>query len=575
MQKKSIYTAFQKFQKMIRMESREISQLYIYALFSGVLSLVLPVGIQSIINFIQTGRTSTSWLIIIVIVVISIALNGFMQLMQLRITENLQQKIFVWSSLELSYRFRFIDQQKLGLNYPPELANRFFDTLVIQKGLSKVLIDIPTSVLQILFGVILLSLYHPFFIAFSFVLIVLLLLILYFSSRNAFETSMLESKSKYKTAHWIQEIARASTAFEAIGTNEFVLNKTDKYATGYIKARESHFIILWKQFSYLVLFKIIIALSLLVIGGLLVINQQMTIGQFIASEIIILLVISSVEKLILSLSTFYDVLTSTEKISEIADYPLKDDVPTSLLSEFIPNDTVFTFKDVSFTSPYDQKRVLKNVTCDINPGIRLAVVSNAQLCSETFVKLLQNHFSPTSGNVLLNGINISHFNLNEVKRNIGSFMESDTIFYGTILDNIKMGREEISMDCLSDVLRQLNLLDFINSFSQGLDTYLLSGGNFLPPEIKQKIILARALVGQPSMIVMDASWQLLYEMDSSSFQFMFTQTNPLISCISCVTDRSLLDLFEQVAVIDSGELIAFGSRKEVLKNITIETYCHV
>lgn len=237
----TIGQSLKKFKRFTQIEKEEITQLYVYSLFSGLLSLVLPIGIQSIINFIQTGRTSTSWLIVIVIVVISIALNGLMQLMQLRITENLQQKIFVWSSMEMSYRFRFLDHQKNGVHYPPELANRFFDTLVIQKGLAKILIDIPTALLQILFGVILLSFYHPFFIGFSLLLLVFLFFGLIVSSRNALESSLAESKSKYKTAHWIQEVARAAASFEGSGSSTFSLLKNDYYATGYVHARKSIF----------------------------------------------------------------------------------------------------------------------------------------------------------------------------------------------------------------------------------------------------------------------------------------------------------------------------------------------
>jgi ABC-type bacteriocin/lantibiotic exporter with double-glycine peptidase domain len=575
MRETNIFKAFQKFRQLLRIESREITHLYIYALFSGLLSLVLPIGIQSIINFIQTGRTSTSWFVIIFVVVISIALNGIMQLMQLRITENLQQKIFVWSSMEMTYRFRYIDHQKLGLQYPPELANRFFDTLVIQKGLSKVLIDMPTSILQIIFGVVLLSLYHPFFIAFSFILILFLFLILYFTSRNAYTSSLEESKAKYKTAHWIQEVARASSSFEVLGKSDFPLRKNDKYATGYVKARESHFSILWKQFTYLIVFKIVIALTLLLIGGLLVINQQMTIGQFIASEIIILLVISSIEKLILSLSTMYDVLTSTEKLSEIADYPLKDVVPSTKLADFVPHDTGFTLHEVSFVSPYYDRLVLDKIDCVIDPGSKIAIISNSQLTSETLLKIIQLHYTPTSGQVLLNGIKAEHYDLTAVKGSIGSFMSSDTIFYGTILDNILLGRKDVDSEHLNELLKKLRLFDYINSFPKGLDTYLLSGGKFLPPDISAKIILARGLVGSPSLLLLDKDWQALYEMDRFTFDDALHPSNTNLTVLACVTDRTLLDMFETILVIEDGRLKAFGRREEVIGKITIENYCHV
>lgn len=575
MQQTNIFKALREFRHLLRIERREISHLYIYAVFSGLLSLVLPIGIQSIINFIQTGRTSTSWFVIILIVVLSIALNGFMQLMQLRITENMQQKIFVWSSMEMTYRFRFIDHQKLGLQYPPELANRFFDTLVIQKGLSKVLIDMPTSALQIILGVLLLSLYHPFFIAFSFVLIVFLFLILFFTSRNAFTSSMEESKAKYKTAHWIQEVARASSSFEVLGKNDFPLIKNDVYASGYIKAREKHFTILWRQYTYLIIFKIAIALTLLLIGGLLVINQQMTIGQFIASEIIILLVISSIEKLILSLSTMYDVLTSTEKLAEISTYRLRDEVSSTKMAEFIPHNTGFSLHEVSFVSPYYDRLVLDQIDFTIDPGMKIAIVSNSQLTSETLLKIIQLHFTPTSGQLLLNGIKAEHYDLSEVKASIGSFMSNDTIFYGTILENILLGRKDIDPNYLNELLKKLQLFDYINSFPKGLDTYLLSGGNFLPPDISAKIILARALVGSPSLLLLDKDWQSLYEMDGYTFDDTLSSDNNKLTVLACVTDRALLEMFDTLLVIENGKLAAFGMRDEVLGKISIEKFCHV
>jgi ABC-type multidrug transport system fused ATPase/permease subunit len=165
--------------------------------------------------------------------------------------------------------------------------------------------------------------------------------------------------------------------------------------------------------------------------------------------------------------------------------------------------------------------------------------------------------------------------LNAVKSKIGSFMQCDTIFYGSILDNIKMGREEIPLERLNEILKMLGLYDFVNSFPKGLDTYLLSGGNFLALEVAQKIILARALIGVPSIMLADTSWQLLYEIDQQAFQSLLNRKDSKSSFVACVTDRALLDLFNEVAVIDNGELIAFGLRADVMNKIAIEKYCHV
>ena len=172
---------FNRFINLLKLDRKDIVQLFFYAIFAGLVSLSLPLGIQAIINLIQAGQDSVSWIVLVIIVVIGVALVGILSLMQLRITENLQQKIFVRSSFEFAYRLPKIKLEMLYNQYPPELANRFFDTMSIQKGTSKLLIDFSSALLQIIFGIILLSLYHPFFIIFGLLLVILLYSIFKFS----------------------------------------------------------------------------------------------------------------------------------------------------------------------------------------------------------------------------------------------------------------------------------------------------------------------------------------------------------------------------------------------------------
>ena len=265
---------------LLQLEKRDIRQIFYYAVFGGIVALSLPLGIQAIINLIQGAQISTSWIILVIIVTLGVAFSGALQLMQLRIIETIQQRIFTRSSFELAYRFPKIKMAELRNYYPPELANRFFDTLTIQKSLSKILIDVPTAVLQIVFALILLSFYHPFFIIFGILLLGL-------------ETSLKESKNKYKVAHWIQEIARTVISFKLSGSTNLGLKKNDALVNDYLKSRESHFKILMLQFIQMISFKVVVTASLLLIGGALVLNQEMNIGQFVAAEIIIILVIAS------------------------------------------------------------------------------------------------------------------------------------------------------------------------------------------------------------------------------------------------------------------------------------------
>ena len=233
--------------------------------------------------------------------------------------EDLQQKIFTRAAFEFAYRIPKIKLEQLIKVYAPELMNRFFDVISIQKGITKILIDFSSASIQVLFGLVLLSLYHPFFIVFSLLLVIVLVTIFWLTMKRGLKTSLEESKHKYALAHWLEELARSNTTFKLAGKSTLSMNRTNEQTHKYTIAREKHFKILKWQYSLMVVFKVLVAVGLLLIGGLLVIDQQMNIGQFVAAEIVILLIVNSVEKAILSFETIYDVLTALEKIGQVID----------------------------------------------------------------------------------------------------------------------------------------------------------------------------------------------------------------------------------------------------------------
>ena len=292
-------TAWQRFVGLLKLDKKDFLQILYYAIFAGLVNLSVPLGIQAIVNLIQGARITTSWIILVILVTLGVAFVGVLQLMQIRILENIQQKIFTRASFEFTYRFPKIKMSELENFYPPELANRFFDVITIQKGIAKLVLDFPAAILQIVFGLILLSLYHPFFIFYGILLVLLIYLVFRFTAKRGLNTSIKESKMKYKIAHWIQEVARTLISFKVAGKTKHAINKNDALVTKYLEERESHFQVLKLQFIQMVGFKTLVTAGLLLIGGFLVLNQQMNIGQFVAAEIIILLIISSVEKMIM------------------------------------------------------------------------------------------------------------------------------------------------------------------------------------------------------------------------------------------------------------------------------------
>ncbi|MER3463919.1 MAG: hypothetical protein C4329_05385 [Chitinophagaceae bacterium] len=305
---------FTRIAQLVKEEKSEVSAIYFYAILSGLIQLSLPLGIQAIISFVMGGALSTSLIILITLVVIGVLSNGVLQINQMKVIERIQQKIFLRNSFAFAERIPRMDLQKADGVYLPELVNRFFEVPVLQKSISKILLDFPIAVMQILLGLILLAFYHPVFILFGFLLIIILALIFYVTGNKGFETSIEKSNYKYAVAGWLEEMARVIRSFKFASSSQLPVAKTDEKVVGYLKARRKHFNILLLQYKVLMALKVIITAAMLVVGCFLLLEQQINIGQFVASEIVIITVVNSVEKMIVNLDSVYSVMTSVEKI---------------------------------------------------------------------------------------------------------------------------------------------------------------------------------------------------------------------------------------------------------------------
>ena len=497
---KNSLSSWQRLTGLLSLEKKDVLQIFYYAIFAGLVNLSLPLGIQAIINLIQGAQVSTSWIILVVLVTLGVAFVGILQLMQIRIIENLQQKIFTRASFEFSYRFPKIRMRELTNYYPPELANRFFDTLTVQKSLAKILIDFPAALLQIILGLLLLSFYHPFFIIYGLLLLMLIYIVFKFTAQKGLETSLDESKNKYRVAHWIQEVARSIVSFKLSGKTSHAIDKNDTLVARYLEARESHFRILIIQFAQMIGFKVLVTAGLLLIGGLLVLNQEMNIGQFVAAEIIILLVISSVEKLILGLETFYDLLTSLEKLGQVVDKKLE---PQGGESPFHSGKGLAVKLDnISYGVPDREKKILDGISLEFRPGTTTLIQGPSGSGRTTLLRMVAGILEPDAGQILVNGVSLQGVNLNEYRDRVGHSLPEESPFEGTILDNLTFGNTDIPMDRVYEVLEVLGLLPFVQEQPLGLKTILYPEGRQIPYTVAKKIVLARSILHNPQLLVL-------------------------------------------------------------------------
>ena len=495
-----INAVWDRFYGLLKLERKDILQVFYYALFAGVLSLSLPLGVQSIVNLIQGAQISSSWIILVALVTLGVVFAGILQVMQMRIIETLQQRIFTRASFELSYRFPKINMRELRNHYPPELANRFFDTLSIQKGLSKILIDVPTALIQIFFALSLLSFYHPFFILFGIALLSLMYFVFKITVRRGLETSLVESKQKYKVAHWIQEIARSVVSFKLSGNTNLALNKNDELVSDYLDAREDHFRVIKVQYIKMIAFKVIVTSGLLIIGGVLVLNQQMNIGQFVASEIIILLVIASVEKLIVSLETLYDILTSTEKLGEVVDMEIE---PQEGKTPDFSKAMHLELNEVGYRVKDRDLPILTDIQISI-PQKEVVLIKGASGSGKSsLLRLLAGVNLPTQGSIFVNQDNLKAIQLTHYRLHLGMSLADEVPFEGTLRENLTFGNPTISATQIREITSIVGLNGFIKSQPLGLDTIIYPEGKRLSSTDTKKILLARAILKQPRVLLLE------------------------------------------------------------------------
>ncbi|WMN12223.1 ATP-binding cassette domain-containing protein [Marivirga salinae] len=545
---------FKRFINLLKPEKSFVFTIYVYAVFSGLISLSLPLGIQAIINLIMGGQVSTSWIILVFLVILGIIINGILQVRQLTINEVLQQKIFTRASFEFAYRIpRFkIDQVKNS--YLPELINRFFDTMSVQKGLSKILIDFSTAFFQIIFALLLISFYHPFFIIFSFFLILLIFLIVRLTGPKGLKTSLKESNYKYETAHWLEELARNVESFKMAEDSKLPLEKNDKNTENYVNARRSHFDVIINQFSLMIGFKAVVAAGLLLIGGFLVIEQQMNIGQFVAAEIIVILIINSVEKMIFTIESIYDVLTAVEKIAVVTDKPLEEFLSGS--HSLIKSDGMaIKLKDINLAEEDSEHAFLKNINLDIKSGEKIGISGSSNAGKSIMLQLISGWYNNYKGNIMFNGTALRDLNISEVRRNIGDCMSSGGIFQGTIEENISIGSPMSSLEEIQKASKITGLDEFMESEPLGYQRMIFPGDRTFPKKIKQQILWTRGILGNKTLIL----WEDIFGMISQDKKHAFTKylsrkENPQ-TVIMVSNDMRILENCDRVIGMENGEVL--------------------
>jgi ABC-type bacteriocin/lantibiotic exporter with double-glycine peptidase domain len=493
---------FNRIVNLVNLHKKEVISIYLFSMLSGLINLSLPLGVQTIIGLVMGATMVSSIYVLIFLVVLGVLLVGILQLNQMKIIETIQQRVFTSYAYIFADTIPRLDLKKMDHYFIPEKVNRFFDTINIQKGFAKLLLDIPIATVQIVFGILLLSLYHPLFILLGIFLIVLLVLIFNLTSKRGIATSIQESNYKYEVVGFFNEIGRTLKSFKFSQGSDMNFKKTNEQTRGYLEARTQHFHVLLFQYKTLIFFKVSLTVLMLTLGTYLLIEQQLNIGEFIAAEIVILMVIGAVEKLITSLDSAYDVITGLEKIASVTESPLEHSGTMELNAE---KGIDVQLADFSFSFDED-KKVLDSISLHLKPGQKVCVTGPEGSGKSMLLRILTGNYQDFQGSFQINHFPIHNYSLKSLRKNTGILLHGQEIFGGTLWENISLGQKEITGEVILAKAQQLGFEDILSHFTAGFESVIEPIGKKTPQTIVRKILLLRALCGDKKLLLLEEPW---------------------------------------------------------------------
>ncbi len=507
----------------------------VFSLVAGLLALASPVAVEALVNSVQFGQVFQPVLVLSILLFVFLAFGAAMKLMITLIVEILQRRLFVRVIEDLAYRLPRIRQSALDDKNGPEMVNRFFDVVTVQKAVSSLLLDGIALVLQTLIGMVVLAFYHPFLLGFDVVLLVVIAFIVFGLGYGAVKTAVKESKAKYAVAEWLEELAKNPSTFKMNSGTQFALDRADLLAVSWLEARRKHFMILIRQIGFSLGLQAVAATVLLGLGGYLVIIRELTLGQLVAAELIVMVIVGSFAKIGKHMETFYDLLASTDKLGQLFDLPVETHNRLYHLRE--PGPAAISVENVSYS--YFGRSAVKGLSVELKPGEIVGLRGLAGSGKTTLIDLITGIRQPSSGRVMLDGIDIRELRPDSLREHL-AVAGAPGIFHGTLEENIHLNRTSIRSSDVRDALEFVGLLEEVSQLPNAMTTQLQSGGAPLTSGQAARLGIARAIVARPRLLVIDGAFDSL-------------------------ADATVQDIMQRLAAEDCWTVLIASNRDEVLE----------
>jgi ABC-type bacteriocin/lantibiotic exporter with double-glycine peptidase domain len=484
---------------LLRPEFGDMWVILVFSVVVGVLMLAIPIAVEALVNTVAFGRYLQPVVILALVLFVFLHFAATMRALITYVAELIQRRVFVRAVEDLAYRLPRVRREALDQHYAPELVNRFFEVANAQKQIAALLLEVLALILQTMVGMAVLAFYHPFLLGLDVLFLLLVTFAVFGLGRGAVRTAVQESLLKYRVAHWLQEVARHPSAFQLHGGQQFAMERADRLAVDYVEARQKHFRVVMRQVLFSLGLQVIAATVLLGLGGWLVIQGQLTLGQLVAAELIVTTIVGSFAKMGKHMEGFYDLLASMDKLGHLFDLPTEGHDKLFHLNRQAP--ATLAARDMSYHYGHGAE-VLHGVTFELQPGERVALAGPPAGGKSTLIDLACGWRHPTSGHCELDGIDLRELRPDSLREHIGLARHVE-IFQGTIDENVHLNRPHISAEDVREALATVGLLDEVLRLPDGLNSQLQTDGPPLSGSQAVRLMLARAIVGRPRLLLID------------------------------------------------------------------------
>ena len=310
--------------------------------------------------------------------------------------------------------------------------------------------------------------------------------------------------------------------------------------------------------------------GLLLYGGYRILQGSMTLGDLTMFLFYMALLLEPLATLVSSAASFQNNLAGLERILDLLAEPRE--MPDTAHAVTVTSADVegrITFHRVGFHYPEHTRLVLHQIDLDVRPGETIALVGRSGTGKTTLCNLVARFYDPTSGHIELDGRDLRRIRVHSYRRLLGIVEQDVFLFDGTIQENIAYGRRGANLDHVKHAARVANADAFIESLENGYNTFVGERGVKLSGGQRQRLAIARAVVAQPTILILDEATSNL---DSESEQLIQHSLRSLMrekTCFVIAHRMSTIGLADRIAVLDEGHLVAIGSHEILLESNSI------